>query len=108
MEKCASSRWSKQSRPWHSRELNDRPHGTPRRQFHSRMAGVFLSLLAFLVASLPLSARAQSRPAITTQPQSQTVNAGTNVSFTVVASGQTPFTYLWSLNTSALTNGARI
>ncbi len=34
-------------------------------------------------------------PAITTQPASQTVTAGVNVSFSVVASGTAPFTYQW-------------
>jgi len=37
-------------------------------------------------------------PTITTQPQSQTVNLGANVTFTVVASGATPFSYQWRLN----------
>lgn len=34
-------------------------------------------------------------PSITTQPQSQTVNSGANVSFTVAASGTAPLTYQW-------------
>jgi hypothetical protein len=34
-------------------------------------------------------------PAITSQPTSQTVNAGQPVSFTVAASGSTPLTYQW-------------
>ncbi|MBI5386398.1 MAG: immunoglobulin domain-containing protein, partial [Verrucomicrobia bacterium] len=34
-------------------------------------------------------------PTITTQPASQTVTAGANVTFTVSASGTTPFTYQW-------------
>jgi hypothetical protein len=37
-------------------------------------------------------------PTITTQPQSQTVNLGANVTFTVVAGGATPFSYQWRLN----------
>lgn len=37
-------------------------------------------------------------PMITTQPQSQTVAAGANVSFTVVATGTAPLTYQWRLN----------
>jgi hypothetical protein len=36
-------------------------------------------------------------PLITTPPQSQWVAAGSNVTFNVVASGTTPFTYQWSL-----------
>lgn len=34
-------------------------------------------------------------PAITTQPVSQTVTAGANVSFTVVATGTAPLSYQW-------------
>lgn len=65
----------------------------------------------FTVALLlvaPRAAVAQAKPTITTQPQSQTVFAGTNVSFTVTASGQTPFSYLWSLNGTNLASGARV
>jgi endonuclease/exonuclease/phosphatase family metal-dependent hydrolase len=37
-------------------------------------------------------------PSITAQPQSQTVSPGSNVTFTVVASGTTPFSYQWLFN----------
>ncbi|MBP9900792.1 MAG: immunoglobulin domain-containing protein [Verrucomicrobia bacterium] len=37
-------------------------------------------------------------PSITTQPASQTVTAGANVSFTVAASGTAPLSYQWRLN----------
>jgi len=37
-------------------------------------------------------------PSITTQPQSQTVNQGDNVTFAVVASGSPPFSYQWYFN----------
>jgi hypothetical protein len=37
-------------------------------------------------------------PSITAQPQSQTVNAGTNVSFTAAASGTAPLLYQWQKN----------
>jgi Concanavalin A-like lectin/glucanases superfamily/Immunoglobulin domain len=37
-------------------------------------------------------------PSITGQPQSVTVNAGDNVSFTVTATGTLPLQYQWSLN----------
>ncbi len=37
-------------------------------------------------------------PTITAQPQSQTVNQGTNVTFTVTASGATPLAYQWRFN----------
>lgn len=37
-------------------------------------------------------------PSITTQPSTQTVNAGANVSFSVGASGTAPLTYQWNKN----------
>lgn len=37
-------------------------------------------------------------PSITTQPQSQTVNVGAPVSFTVVATGTAPLSYQWKKN----------
>ena len=37
-------------------------------------------------------------PAIVSQPASQTVNAGTNVTFAVAASGTLPLSYQWQLN----------
>jgi hypothetical protein len=43
-----------------------------------------------------------SAPTITTQPQSQTVAAGTTVQFTVVASGQPAPTYQWSFNGASI------
>jgi len=48
-------------------------------------------------------------PTITTQPASQTVAAGTNVTFTVVATG-TPsaFTYTWLKGTTPLVNGGNV
>jgi len=44
-------------------------------------------------------------PSITTQPTSQTINAGQTATFTVVASGTAPLSYQWELNGSAI-NGA--
>ncbi len=41
-------------------------------------------------------------PTISGQPQSQTVTAGTNVQFSVTASGQPAPTYQWSFNGSAI------
>jgi hypothetical protein len=40
--------------------------------------------------------------AFSTQPQSQTVLGGTNVTFTVTVAGKPPFTYQWRLNGSDL------
>jgi hypothetical protein len=45
-------------------------------------------------------------PAILTPPQNQTVQAGTNVSFTVAAAGSTPLSYKWSFNGSAIAGAA--
>ncbi len=42
-------------------------------------------------------------PSIQTQPQSQTVNPGANVQFTVVATGTAPLSYLWKKNGSEIT-----
>ena len=47
---------------------------------------------------------AQSGSAIVTQPYSQTVNAGTNVTFSVVASGTPPFRYQWLFNGANILN----
>ena len=45
-----------------------------------------------------LSAAALQPPAITSQPDSQTVSAGSNVTFTVGASGSNPLGYQWRFN----------
>lgn len=47
-------------------------------------------------------------PLVTTQPISQTANQADTVSFTVAASGTTPFTYQWRKNGLALTDGGVI
>src|ERR1035437_11080430 len=41
---------------------------------------------------------------ITSQPQSQTINAGANVAFTVAAAGGTPFNYQWQFNGQNIPN----
>jgi YVTN family beta-propeller protein len=41
-------------------------------------------------------------PTITTQPQSQSVVAGANVTFTAIASGTAPFTYQWYFGATAI------
>ena len=43
-------------------------------------------------------------PSISTQPQSQTVAVGSNVGFSVVASGAVPLSYQWQLNGGPITN----
>jgi len=47
-------------------------------------------------------------PGITTQPQSQTVNVGATVTFSVTASGTAPFTYQWRKNSGNLTDGGSL
>ena len=47
-------------------------------------------------------------PFISTQPASQAVRAGTNVMFTVVASGAEPLSYQWRFNGTNLVNGGQV
>ncbi|HTT57235.1 MAG TPA: ExeM/NucH family extracellular endonuclease [Opitutaceae bacterium] len=47
-------------------------------------------------------------PTITTQPATQTVNAGDTVHFTVAAGGTAPFTYQWRKGGVALSDGGSI
>src|SRR5882672_6428203 len=63
-----------------------------------------LTSLAVLGAILSFTAAAFAgqSPFITAQPQSQTVNAGTTASFSVVAGGSTPLNYQWKFNGSNL------
>ncbi len=63
----------------------------------SLLRSVFAGSLAVLL-SAPLAAQtppAASAPAITTQPASQLVTAGANVTLTVAATGTTPLRYQW-------------
>jgi len=61
----------------------------------SNSAGSVTSVVAQLVVTNILAA-----PTITTQPQSQTVNAGQTVNFSVAASGTVPLYYQWIFNDS--------
>ena len=54
------------------------------------------------VTSLVATLTIQSPPVITQEPQSVLTASGTNVSFTVAASGSGPFTYQWRKNGIAL------
>lgn len=66
-------------------------------------------LLTNSVASTPSNAAlltvTGTAPSITTQPQSQSVNQGDTVTFTVTASGTAPLSYQWKLDGNALTDG---
>ncbi|MCX6951195.1 MAG: putative Ig domain-containing protein [Verrucomicrobia bacterium] len=53
-------------------------------------------------ATLPISLTVLGPPTITTQPLSQTVVAGSDATFSVVAGGAGPFTYQWRRNGSDL------
>jgi hypothetical protein len=54
-----------------------------------------LLIAALLVGATFRQALAQVAPVITTQPASQTVLAGTNANFSVVAAGTAPLAYQW-------------
>src|SRR5581483_9520389 len=71
----------------------------------------FCFLFSFLFSHgllVPQTAHAAAAPSITTQPQSQSVLASSNVTFSVVASGNAPLSYQWSLNGTNLTNSSHI
>jgi hypothetical protein len=64
-------------------------------------AGSVTSVIATLTVNVP--------PSITEQPQSQTVNQGSNATFTITASGTAPLAYQWrfnSMNIAGATAGA--
>lgn len=52
--------------------------------------------------SFTITGGAAVAPTISTQPQSQTVLAGTSVTFSVVANGSPPLTYQWRRNGTAI------
>jgi hypothetical protein len=73
------------------------------------LAFLFLISIVFVGGFLsPQTASAAAAPSITTQPQSQSLLAGTNAAFSVIASGQTPLSYQWSFNGTNLTNSAHL
>ncbi len=61
----------------------------------SNNAGSITSAVATLTVNVP--------PSITAQPQSLTVPAGSNATFSVTASGTVPLTYQWRFNNTNLT-----
>lgn len=62
----------------------------------TNVAGSITSSVATLTVLLP--------PTIITPPQGLTVSTGVNASFTVVAAGSPPLTYLWEFNGAPLTS----
>ncbi len=66
-----------------------------------------LLLVAGLIGlAVPMVGLAQ--PTITTQPKSQSVSLGAKVTFTVRASGTSPFGYQWLYNNAAISNATAI
>lgn len=63
----------------------------------SNSAGSVSSATATLTVNAPTTA-----PTITTHPAAQTVTVGSRVTFSVVASGSAPFSYVWRRNGVAL------
>lgn len=57
--------------------------------------GALVAFLAWLILAVPPDASAQSAPAISAQPQDQSVLQGANAAFSVLASGQPPLAYAW-------------
>lgn len=53
-------------------------------------------LLSYTIPGTP----AAVKPTITQQPQSQTVRAGENATFSIAVEGTSPFTYQWQFNSS--------
>ena len=56
------------------------------------------------VANLDIQLIAKLPPQISTDPQSQTVGVGSNVTFSVTATGTSPLAYQWFFEDAALTN----
>jgi hypothetical protein len=65
---------------------------------------VVVSNVAGSITSNVVTLTVNSAPTITTQPANQTVTAGQNATFTVVAAGTAPLTYQWQLNGSNIAN----
>lgn len=59
----------------------------------------------FMTAAITVQAAANVPPAISAQPQNQTVAAGQNATFTVTATGAPPLSYQWLFGGTALTGG---
>lgn len=57
--------------------------------------------------TLMTSPPANTAPALVTQPQSQTVAAGSNVTFTVSATGTWPLSYQWFFNNALITGATK-
>jgi len=63
-----------------------------------------ISAGAYHAVALVGNANGPVPPSILTQPLSQTVTAGSNVTFNVAAAGSSPFSYQWRSNTVSIAN----
>src|SRR5260370_17660102 len=77
-----------------------------------RIASITCVVPRLLAVALALAscagALAQSPPSITLHPQSQSIVAGANPIFTILAAGQTPLASQWSLHGTNPLTGPRI
>ena len=73
-----------------------------------RLKQILTGLAACSVVLFVTNASSQTAPSITTQPQSQTNQAGTIATFVVNATGTAPLKYQWRFNGTNLTDGGRI
>ena len=60
--------------------------------------GVVVTNITLISGSLTCTSSLPALPVFLTQPQSQTVAAGTDVSFTAIVAGEEPLTYQWRFN----------
>src|SRR5207249_8239531 len=56
----------------------------------------------------PLAEPTETSPKITIQPQSQTVNAGQDVTFCIVATGTAPLSYSWRKNGAPISGATNV
>ncbi len=73
-----------------------------------RLKQILTGLAACSVVLFVTNASSQTAPSITTQPQSQTNQAGTIATFVVNATDTAPLKYQWRFNSTNLTEGGRI
>src|ERR1700759_4107651 len=91
---------------WFELQLGSSRSVTPARQMLPFFACALSMLLLLAGCSgnslSPGVAADDPPPVITSQPQDQTLNAGTSATFTVSATGTEPFTYQWSRTGTAI------
>jgi alpha-tubulin suppressor-like RCC1 family protein len=75
---------------------------TPNQAYYYWIKGVNAAGTGAFSAGDAGTAGSATPPVVTTPPQSQTVNVGANVTFSVIASGTAPFTYQWRKGTNPI------